>query len=90
MKVTAKRDQFSGHWWISIKGIPASIEARRAGKYDWYLCDVVRDGKSVIRHIQLDQKRNIVYPVLWGQFVPGFCSLRAVLAWVERVFFEAP
>lgn len=84
MKVTAKRDQFSGHWWIKVGDL--SIEAYRAGRYDWTLWDIVYGGSGQIDHKQLDPKRNIVYPYFCGHAVPAFCSLRAMLTWVDDAF----
>lgn len=81
MKVTAKRDKFSGHWWITQGRV--SVEAHRANSTDWDLCDVRLDGKALISYRSLDQKKSwVVYPFLNGQAVPNFCSLRAMINWI--------
>lgn len=84
MKVTAKRDQFSGHWWI--KSGRVSVEAYRANRVDWALQDILLDGKSQLSYRELDQKKSwIVYPFFYGHTVPNFCSFRAMINWITYV-----
>lgn len=82
MKVTAKRDKFSGHWWIASGRV--SVEAYRANRVSWELQEVLVDGKPMISYKSLDQKKEwIVYPFLNGQAVPSFCSFRAIINWIN-------
>lgn len=84
MKVTAKRVQPSGHWWITQGRV--SVEAYRANRADWDLYDVLLDGKSLLSYKPLDQKKSwVVYPFLHGQAVPAFCSFRAMINWITYV-----
>lgn len=84
MKVTATRDKFSGHWWIKLPS-GLTVEAYRYKNYDWELCGVYGDKRCWFTHKQLDPKRNIVYPYYRGQAIPSFCSLRAIVNWVESI-----
>lgn len=84
MNLAAKRDKLTSHWWLKTKD-GRSVEAYRGRPFHWELCGLYMDGESLLNHYKLDPKQNIVYPALGKHVVPSFCSLRAMLNWIERV-----